>query len=135
MGDNSSTKPDWRELVANHQRLQKSRIPHEWLLSESQIAQLTQVSGAKSSGVNLITTKAAQRANLLSAKEIEITESFTATELLSRLADGRLSSVDVTTAFCKRAAIAQQLVSGSPRDSTDMGLDESANVHTGRHRV
>ncbi|KXJ92494.1 amidase signature domain-containing protein [Microdochium bolleyi] len=111
MVDNSSTKSDWRELVANHQKLQRSRIPQEWHLSKSQIAELTQASSTKSGGVDLITTKAAQRANLLSAKEIEITESYTATELLSQLADGRLNSVDVTTAFCKRAAIAQQLTS------------------------
>ncbi|KXJ90342.1 amidase signature domain-containing protein [Microdochium bolleyi] len=112
MGDNfTTTEPHWQELVATHRKLQKSRIPQEWHLSESQLAELTRADNEESRGVDLITTKAAQQANVLSAKEIEITESYTATELLSQLAAGTLSSVEVTTAFCKRAAIAQQLTS------------------------
>lgn len=42
-------------------------------------------------------------------EELAITNS-TASELLPRLASGRLKSVDVTRAFCKRAAAAHQLV-------------------------
>lgn len=47
---------------------------------------------------------------LLTAEQIAITEQ-TATELLSKLGLGELSSVEVTEAFCARAAIAHQLVS------------------------
>ncbi|KAH7379676.1 amidase signature domain-containing protein [Cadophora sp. MPI-SDFR-AT-0126] len=39
------------------------------------------------------------------------TENYTAVKLLEHLASGKFTSVAVTTAFCKRAAIAQQLVS------------------------
>lgn len=46
---------------------------------------------------------------LLSAEELAITEQ-TAAVLVDKLAKGELSSVQVTTAFCKRAAIAHQLV-------------------------
>ncbi|KAH9863702.1 hypothetical protein J1614_009634 [Plenodomus biglobosus] len=49
-----------------------------------------------------------KKLGLLSAQELEWTES-TATELVARLAKGALKSVDVTLAFCKRAALAQQL--------------------------
>lgn len=49
-----------------------------------------------------------KKSGLLSAQELEWTES-TATELVARLANGALKSVDVTLAFCKRAALAQQL--------------------------
>lgn len=49
---------------------------------------------------------------ILTPEQIAITEQ-TATELLSKLAAGKLSSVDVTEAFCARAAIAHQLVSPS----------------------
>ena len=42
-------------------------------------------------------------------EELAITNS-TASELLPRLASGHLKSVDVTRAFCKRAAAAHQLV-------------------------
>ena len=45
----------------------------------------------------------------LSPDELRLTESFDATALLSGLLSGLLKSADVTIAFCKRAAIAQQL--------------------------
>lgn len=46
---------------------------------------------------------------LLSEKELEITER-TAVDLVKRLAKGELTAVEVTAAFCKRAAIAHQMV-------------------------
>ena len=46
----------------------------------------------------------------LSEREIEITESHSATQLLDLLKTGMLSSVEVTAAFCRRATIAHQLV-------------------------
>ncbi|KAH7370518.1 putative general amidase [Rhexocercosporidium sp. MPI-PUGE-AT-0058] len=48
---------------------------------------------------------------LLTTEEIDITEKYTAVTLLEHLASGKFTSVAVTTAFCKRAAIAQQVVS------------------------
>ena len=47
--------------------------------------------------------------HILSPKEVEITEQ-TATELLEKLSTGQLKSVEVTRAFCARAALAHQLV-------------------------
>lgn len=47
---------------------------------------------------------------ILTSEELAITES-SAVDLVSQLAAGKLTSVAVTTAFCKRAAIAHQLVS------------------------
>jgi len=46
---------------------------------------------------------------ILSSAEINITESYSVKTLLSALACRKLSALDVATAFCKRAAIAQQL--------------------------
>jgi amidase len=48
----------------------------------------------------------------LSASEIAITES-SAHSLLASLAEGKLTAIEVTKAFLKRAAIAQKLVSQS----------------------
>ena len=45
----------------------------------------------------------------LTEDELRLTEAFDATALLSGLSTGLLRSVDVVTAFCKRAAIAQQV--------------------------
>lgn len=46
---------------------------------------------------------------ILSAEELAIT-TLSATDLVAKLAKGELKSVDVTLAFCKRAALAHQLV-------------------------
>jgi amidase len=50
--------------------------------------------------------------------ELTITES-SAVDLVAQMAAGQLTSVAVTTAFCKRAALAHQLVSKSPKASFD----------------
>lgn len=54
--------------------------------------------------------KAPAKVLVLTSAQIEITEQ-TATELVVKLASGKLSSIEVTEAFCARAAIAHQLVS------------------------
>lgn len=48
---------------------------------------------------------------VLDEAEIDITSNFDATALLEELREGRLSAEQVNVAFCKRAAIAHQLVS------------------------
>lgn len=50
-----------------------------------------------------------EKSGILSAEELAITK-LPATDLVVRLARGELKSVDVTLAFCKRAALAHQLV-------------------------
>lgn len=57
-----------------------------------------------------------EQCGVLSHFDLEVT-SLPATELVERLATGDLKAVDVTLSFCKRAAVAHQLVS-----STDNGL-------------
>jgi hypothetical protein len=46
---------------------------------------------------------------------MNITESYTVVELLKALSVGDLSALDVTVAFSKRAAIAQQLAGNQER--------------------
>lgn len=50
-----------------------------------------------------------EKSGILSADELRIT-TLSATDLVTYLARGELKSVDVTLAFCKRAALAHQLV-------------------------
>jgi amidase len=59
---------------------------------------------------DLIALDAIQKSGLLSQAEVEITENYTASRLLEKIASGSVSAVAVTHAFSKRAAIAQQLV-------------------------
>ena len=65
---------------------------------------------------DLIRTRAVRESGILAERELEITENYNVTQLIDALATGHLTSVEVTKAYCKRAAVAQQLVlpSSSP---------------------
>ncbi|KAJ6783742.1 hypothetical protein PWT90_03382 [Aphanocladium album] len=54
-------------------------------------------------------TKIPRECGLLSERELEITENFDAVALAEAIASKVYTSVEVTTAFCKRASIAHQL--------------------------
>lgn len=85
----------WEHLAAEKRGCIDKSIPSEWKISQP--AQASVMDVPANSGI-------------LSAEELKITES-TATELVNKLAKGKLRAVDVTLAFCKRAALAHQLVS------------------------
>lgn len=64
---------------------------------------------------------------ILTAGELAITES-SAVDLVSQLAAGKLTSVAVTTAFCKRAAIAHQLLNCTLEFFPEMALKRAAEL-------
>lgn len=90
----------WQEIAADKKREQDSRIPSEWKIPSSLLPP-----------PNTIDLRPyAEKSGTLSAKELEITsDRYDATSLASAIAAGTYSSEEVTTAFCKRVAIAQQL--------------------------
>lgn len=90
----------WQDLVAEKRRECSQKIPREWILSAEQL----------SVPPHLLEYDLPRRCGLLSDFELDLTENFTAEQLLVKLGSGNVSSLDVTTAFCKRAAIAQQVV-------------------------
>ncbi|KAI3107295.1 hypothetical protein CBS147333_6364 [Penicillium roqueforti] len=94
----------WQILVAAKHHECEQKIPRDWLLSADQLALAQETP-------RLLDIDLPRRSNLLSDIELELTESYTAIQLLDRLASGHISSLAVTTAFCKRAAIAQQVTS------------------------
>jgi amidase len=94
---------DWRVLVTKKRAQLDAQIPGEWRLSETFLAYVP------ASG-RLIEDDVVRRSGILTEEELNITENYSAKELLSKLACGDMSSLHVTTAFCKRAAIANQLV-------------------------
>lgn len=53
-------------------------------------------------------------ATVLTQRELEITEKYTATELLSILRERKISVEEVTRAFLRRAAVAHAAVSYTP---------------------
>lgn len=66
-------------------------------------------------------TKIPDTCGLLTDMEIKITNDFDATDLVAAIADKKLSSIQVVTAFAKRAAIAHQLTACL----TDFFLEEA----------
>lgn len=92
----SLAMPDWRELVAEKKQRQEASVPKDWIVTVPPPDVLNVLAFPEECG-------------LLSTKEIEITNT-NVDLLLQKLATGTWSSVEVTTAFYKRAIIAHQLV-------------------------
>jgi amidase len=88
-------------MIAQQKRKERAaKIPREWLLPEP----LT--SDKISSPISLL-----QSSGLLSQRELDLTsrENHDATSLLQGLANGKITSTELVTTFCKRAALAHQL--------------------------
>ena len=83
-------------------------IPKEWTLDPALLKGL-QTPWEKSKN-NVIALDLPQKSGILSDRELEITGSYSVQRLLEGMASGELTSVEVVTAFCKRAAIAHQVV-------------------------
>lgn len=90
----------WETLVVDKRKRQNDSIPKEWLITLPSEDRLDVLNVPKECGI-------------LTTKELEITELDDVATLLLNLASGKWSSVEVTTAYCKRAIIAHQLVSVS----------------------
>lgn len=93
----------WQVIAAARREQLELLIPKEWKLSKEFKASLP-------TDGRLIQVDPARKSGILSEAELDITENYSAAQLLERLARSEVSSLAVTTAFCKRAAIAQQLV-------------------------
>ncbi|KXS09505.1 general amidase GmdB [Gonapodya prolifera JEL478] len=87
---------DWQSFVktVQHDR-RESKIPAKWRITPEVLAQATDLDVTKRIPTHL------------SSDEIEITGK-TASELVRLMASGSLTSVQVTSAFCHRAAVAHQ---------------------------
>lgn len=88
----------WQELVADKRQRQEASIPKNWLIATPSVDVFD-------------VRKVPEECGLLSAKELRITEIDDIDLLLKKLASGEWSSVEVTTAFYKRAIVAHQVVS------------------------
>lgn len=89
---------NYKTIAVEKQLERQSKIPEEWLLPSNQYHGATNV------------MQVPRTCGILSDIECQITSDFDATALLEKLKDGVWSAELVTVAFCKRAAIAQQLV-------------------------
>ncbi|KAJ5200773.1 Amidase [Penicillium cf. griseofulvum] len=99
----------WQGKAAKKRQECASKLPQGWKLSEQFMAGFqAPISELKN---DLIRTEAIRKSGILTDRELKITEDYTVISLISALADGTLTSAEVTLAYCKRAALAQQLVS------------------------
>lgn len=91
----------WTEIHIAKKAEQQSRIPAEWKLSPEFLA-------SHNDAVDL--RPLAALSGILTEKDLEITDGkYDATGLAEKIASGTYSAEEVVTAFCKRAAIAQQV--------------------------
>ncbi|CCM06222.1 uncharacterized protein FIBRA_08468 [Fibroporia radiculosa] len=106
---------NWQELVADKQRRQKASIPQDWLVAVPPAAVLD-------------VTAFPEQCGLLSERELQITNTVDVGVLLQKLAAAEWSSVEVTTAFYKRAIVAQQLVNCLTEIFVDKALARAAEL-------
>ena len=96
----ASANVDWKAVAAARRQTIYSRIPVEWLLQPRDLDEPAPIDVPR-------------RCVILSDTELRITE-LKAVEITQAVRDRKLTALDVTSAFCKRAAIAHQLVSRYP---------------------
>ncbi|KAK5625210.1 hypothetical protein RRF57_000926 [Xylaria bambusicola] len=94
----SSITKDYRAIAAQKAIEQRSKIPKAWLIPPGTTKDVTNV-------MHIPNT-----CGILNDLECDLTSNYDATALLPKLKDGTFSVEQVTVAFCKRAAIAHQLV-------------------------
>ncbi len=115
----------WQEIVAE-KKSSLPPFPAEWKIKEEVLSELT-----KSATASVL--DAPTKCGVLSAEDVDITENYTATKLLGMMRERKISSKTVTTAFCKRAAVAHQLVSTNFR--TNLWLSGPANESRCKRQV
>ncbi|GLB01105.1 hypothetical protein AtubIFM57143_010483 [Aspergillus tubingensis] len=104
---------DYQSIAARKQQHLESLIPPEWRLDASHIpAGMLSVADSVtnpsySESINVVDIP--RICGLLTPHELQITEDYDIRSLLTELHSKRLTAEEVTRAFCKRAAIAQQL--------------------------
>ncbi|KAL4896555.1 amidase [Aspergillus ambiguus] len=92
----------WQEKAQSKRTQAAAAIPRDWILAESFRQNTTQNDPTNVLGIP-------RKCGILDEQELDITENYDATALLEKIASGQFTAVKVTTAFSKRAAIAQQL--------------------------
>ena len=111
-------KPSWESVAAKVRARIDNAIPPSYLVDPLLLPKT----------LNEPILDLPAKSGILTAREVEITE-LNAYELVPKLADQTYTSVEVTLAFCKRAAIAHQVVSSLYKESN---MWEEANIRSRR---
>ncbi|OAP65475.1 hypothetical protein AYL99_01447 [Fonsecaea erecta] len=127
MGSISAMDPsDWQTRVAQKRQQCQQAIPKEWQLSPDIFKMLAFPLDKNPN--RLLDMDIVKKSGILSEREISITEDYTVPELLAKLATGEFTSLEVTMAFSKRAAIAQQLTSCLTETFFDAALQRAKDL-------
>jgi len=118
----------WKELIDAKRKSNFEKIPKEWRLSEDLLQKVH-------SDRNANVLDIPKTCGILTEKEVDITETPDATTLLQKLAIRELSSYEVALAFCKRAAIAHQLLNCLTEIFFDKALERAKSLddHLAKH--
>ena len=116
MAVKNGVRASWEDIAAKKRSELANSIPQEWRVPEKLLPPTTQDD----------VTSWPETSGWFTPEELAIT-SASAAELVPQLASGKLSSEDVTKAFCKRACAAQQLVKLHP---SAMGISERRLGHS-----
>ncbi|KAH6611290.1 fatty-acid amide hydrolase [Trichoderma cornu-damae] len=110
------------KIIAHEKRLQRSqKIPASWTIDQVKLQD------------SISPFEVPITCGILSDVEIEITSKHDATSLLTGLKAGTWSVEQVTTAFCKRAAIAHQMVNCLTEIFFDEAIERARQLDKQRH--
>ncbi|KAM3479823.1 hypothetical protein MY5147_001503 [Beauveria neobassiana] len=123
---------DWETRAAEKRQRLHDAIPEDWRLNSELLSELK--TPLEESDNNVLELGFCKRSGILSEKELDITESYNVSELLEALAGGKLTALEVTTAFCKRAAIAHQLLTCCTEIFFDKALQRAKELDARRER-
>ncbi|KAF8328972.1 general amidase [Amanita rubescens] len=108
-----ATQANWRQLAEDKRKRRDDLLPTQWILSNPPPTSLLDV------------THIPEQSKILTEKEVEITNTLVEV-LLEKIASKTWSAVEVTTAFAKRAIIAQQLTNCLAEIFVDRALERAA---------
>ena len=91
---------DWQAISAKAKEKLNSSIPQDWRISKDELPPPD----------TRDVTDFPSKCGILTENEVAITDSY-ASDIVEKIAAGEWKAEDVTRAFCKRAAIAHQVVS------------------------
>jgi amidase len=107
---------NWRDLAAKKRAALYAQIPQEWRLPSSTLASIhssappTDPFTPATSHSSHSVLHVPRTCGILSERELELTEQYDVTALVEKMVKREATSEEVTRAFCKRAAVAQQCV-------------------------
>lgn len=104
-------EPLWKAIAAQKQAQRSSKIPAEWIIPD----------GSLPSPDEIFVQDFPHKSGFFTERELQLTES-TASEVVARIAAGEWTATEVTTAVCKRAAVAQQLINCVTEICFDEGI-------------